>query len=461
MTTIIDDKAHAVLGPSGWDRWSICPGSVVLEEGRPNPTSVYAAYGTVAHEIGAQCLIDDVDAEEFVGRTFTVGEEKHLIAVDMEMADAVNDYVAQVRLFVPDNEIRMIEQEVPIGHLTGETGATGTADVVGIVNGGTRLVVIDAKYGKGVQVFASSEESYAPVQGRPGLRFQINGQLGMYALGALERFGMVYDEIVEVELVVIQPRLDHVDSVVVSVEYLREFGEEVRLAAGQVALARQFEPSELMQPPLRLTPGSLNYASYLYPSEKACKFCRAKAICPALQAEVEGSMALLSGPVGASGFEDLTLPKKAAALVPPKDVDNAKLAEAFRAIPLIEEWVSAIGAEVDRRLHDGQKIPGLYLGVGKAGRRAWADPAAAEAELRKRYKVDEMYEKTLISPTRAEKLVKDRPKIWAKIVQTAGIVQPEGKAKVCREGADKNPPYALPSADSFSDLTVSSGLLDD
>lgn len=437
MSTTLIEKPHATLGPSGWDWWSNCPGGPVLAEGRPNPTSIYAAWGTVGHELAEYCLTNECDAESFVGQVFTVGDEKHRSEVDMEMADAVNEAISHARLFIPDGSILMAEQEVPIGHLTGETGATGTADVIGIVNGGTRLVVVDFKFGKGVQVDAEG-----------------NGQGRMYALGALEKFGPIYDEIAEVEIVIVQPRIDHVTSEVLTIDELQEFADEVTLAAGRVVLARAAEP------PYDVT-------DHLTPGEKQCKFCRAKAICPALKAEVESSMALVSGGAGDCGFEDLTMPKKAAGLVPAADIDNEKLAEAFRAIPLIEEWVKGIGAEVDRRLLEGQKIPGLYLGEGKKGRREWADPLAAERELKARYKVDEMYEKKVISPTKAEKLMKDKPRIWAKVVQTVGILQPDGKPKVCREGVDKNKPYALPSPDDFEDLTAgeiateSSGLLDD
>jgi hypothetical protein len=457
QTTHIADKDHAILGPSGWDRWSSCPGSVVLEEGRPNPTSSYAAWGTVAHEITAYCLENNCDAESFVGQVFTV--EQHRFEVDMEMADACNDAVAVVRQFVPEGDVLMVEQEVPIGHLTGETGATGTADVVGVVAEGTRLVVIDHKFGKGVQVWASTEVESIYAEDEAGMNEYpqpnaVNGQLAMYALGALEKFGLIHDEIAEVELVVNQPRLDHVDSIVISVDELRAFGEEVTLAAGRVELARAVDQAVNIE---GVADGELE----LNPSEKACKFCRAKAICPALQGEVEGSMALVSGQAGSSGFEDLTLPKKAAALARPVDVDNEKLAEAFRAIPLIETWIAAVGAEVDHRLHDRQVVPGLYLGEGRAGRRQWADSRKAEAELKRRYKVDEMYDKTVISPTKAEKLMKDKPRVWAKVVQEVGILQPVGKPKVCREGVDKNKLYQLPSADDFADLTAKPSLLDD
>lgn len=425
----IEEKSHAVLGPSGWDRWSTCPGSVVLEEGRPNPTSIYAAWGTVAHEIVSYCLTNNCDAESFVGKVWTV--EGHRIEVDMEMADACNTCIGHVlaAIDVEGGHVLMVEQEVPIGHLTGETGATGTADVIGIVNGGKTLLVMDHKFGRGVEVYAVDDEG------------RINGQLAMYGLGALEKVGLVYDEIETVELFILQPRIsEEPSSVAISVEELRAFADEVTMAAGRVALARDTSEQDMLD-------------QYLNPSEKACKFCRAKAVCPALRGAVESEMRAVV-PADMAAFDDLTMPKKAAALPPPNTYSNETLAAAFRAIPLIEQWLSAVGEETLHRLMDRQTIPGLYLGEGKKGNRAWSDPLVAEKELKARYKVDEIYERKLISPSKAEKLMKPKPRLWAKVVEAAGIVQGEGKPKVCLEGIDKNRPYELPSADDFEDLTA-------
>jgi hypothetical protein len=435
VDTLIPEKEHAVLGPSGWDRWSACPGSVVLEEGRLNPTSVYAAWGTVAHEIVAHCLTNNADPETFTGRVFEVPKNDgsgdcHEIEVDMEMADACSTCLSVVETFVDKErgDVLHVEQEVPIGHLTGESGATGTADVVAIINGGTRLLVIDWKFGQGVQVVA-----------------QGNGQLRMYALGALEKVGLVHDEIAEVELVICQPRISEEPTTeIISVQELRDFEfDEVRLAAGRVELAKSDPEGDI--------------GDFLNPGEKQCRFCRAKAICPALQEAVTSTMLTVSS-AAPEDFADLTLPKKAASLAPPDTYSPEKLAEAFRAIPLIEDWLSAVGTEALNRLMNREQLPGLYLGAGKKGRRAWADAGAAEAELkRQKFKVDEMYEKKVISPTKAEKMLKGKPRLLKKLLDAAGIDQGEGKPKVCREGLDDNKPFALPSPTDFADLTADAG----
>jgi hypothetical protein len=450
MTTQIAEKEHAVLGPSGWDRWSSCPGSVVLEEGLPNPTSTYAAWGTVAHEIASLSLTEGVDAEWYFDKVFEV--EGHTIVADMEMADTVNTYLAVVHslIDVEAGDVLMVEQEVPIGHLTGESGATGTSDVIGITRQGKRLVVVDFKGGAGVPVYAFSEVSEDAGEGLTKWSARINGQMGMYALGALEKFGVIYEDIEEAELVISQPRVSEEPSTItISVDDLRAFGEEVVMAAGRVALAKNNVFDSAVVEGVRPSIADL----MLNPSEKACKFCRAKSTCPALRAEVEGSLAMISTAEPIE-FDDLTLPKKAASIAVGSDTDVERLASFMRAAPLIEEAIKAVRAEVERRLLAGGAVPGYYLGEGKKGNRKWKDEARAEAELKKRYKVPEIYKMKLISPTEAEKLMKPKPRLWAKVVAEAGIDQGEGKPSVCRDG-DPNKPYQIGSApEDFTDLSV-------
>lgn len=427
--TQIEDKVHARLSPSGWDRWSACPGSVVLEEGQVENPSRYAAEGTVAHEIADRVLRGEVgDAEDLIGQKFSAGGFDFV--VDMEMADAVNAYVSHVHVLIDTDkgDILYPEQSVPIGHLTGESGAAGTSDCIGITNGGTRLVVIDLKYGKGVRVDAEG-----------------NGQGRMYALGALERFGFVFEDIAEVEIVIVQPRLDHVTGEILTVEELRAHADEITMAAGRVELARNDVRDGLPISDPEYALRNLN------PGEKQCKFCKAKAVCPALRAEVSGAMQTVSA-AEPHEFPDLTLPKQAASMVIDSETDAERLASFLRAVPLIEDAIKAVRGEVERRLFAGDTVPGFKLVEGKKGNRGWSDEKAAEAELKKRFKSDEMYEKKLISLPKAEKLLRDKPRIWAKVVEAAGIAQSEGKPSVAPE-SDPRPAYEVAAApEDFPDL---------
>jgi hypothetical protein len=407
----IAEKDHAELGPSSWDRWSNCPGSVALSRGLPNTSSYYAAEGSVAHEVADRVLREEIaNASQLLDQVFEI--EGHSIIVDDEMVDAVGEYVRIVREKAGEDAFLLPEQQVPIGQLTGETGAEGTSDAIIISD--KRMTVIDLKYGKGVRVNASG-----------------NGQGRMYALGALHKFGAVYDAIEEVEIMIVQPRLeDGISSEVLTIGELEEFRDEVEIAAGRVASSVQGDYSTLV------------------PGEKQCKFCPAAAICPALKTWTSQSLAPLSSS-SVEDFMDLTLPKQAASIAVNEDASNEKLAEFLRAVPLIEAAITAVRAEVERRLFAGEEIPGFYLGVGRKGNRKWSPDVDIEAELKKRLGA-QAFEKKVIGVPTAEKLFKSKPRTWAKIKDL--IVQSDGKPSVCMEG-DKNERYVPVTAEDFADLS--------
>jgi hypothetical protein len=461
MSTLVAEKDHAVLGPSGWSTWGACPGSIALSEGIANTSSTYAKEGTAAHALAESCLQSGLNAEDFIGQHFEV--EGETFTVDMEMADAVNTHIAWVQQYIDPSrgDVLLLEQSVPIGQLTGETDAEGTSDVVGICDGGKTLVVIDLKYGKGVQVYAGERckechgngYSGGIVPKEPELCDACevchgsgcdtpNGQLAMYGLGTLEKLNLVYDEIERVKLVISQPRLDWIDEHELSVEALLAFGEEVTLAAGRVALNQQ---RYVMGDDIELNPG-----------EKQCKFCKAKAICPALKEAVSRSLSIVSNASDIAEFNDLTLPKQAASVEINPEVPGEKLAEVMRAAPLIETMITAVRAEVERRLFAGQPVPGFKLVQGKKGNRQWTDEEAAAEALTKpgRLKASEAYKKTPISPTQAEKKLKGRPKVWGQIAPL--ITQSPGKPSVAPE-SDPRPVYTNASAiEDFADLTQAS-----
>src|SRR5699024_5575138 len=110
----------------------------------------------------------------------------------------------------------------------------GTSDTIVIKD--NVLTVVDLKCGRGVQVSAEN-----------------NTQGILYALGAYNDLGMIYD-IKEVRIAIVQPRLDHIDEWVISVEDLLLWGERIKLRAHK-ALA---DDAPRIQ------------------SEDACRFCIAK-----------------------------------------------------------------------------------------------------------------------------------------------------------------------------------------
>jgi len=413
--TEVVEKKHAVLSPSGYSRWSACPGSVALEAPFPNRGSHYARYGTAMHEIGEKCLLGAGDAEQFVGDTFVV--EGYDIVVTMEMADVVNEYVSYVGTFLDAaaGDIIMPEQRVPLTHMTGEEGAEGTSDVVGFrkrATGGWTMVIIDLKTGQGVPVFAKG-----------------NGQLRMYAGGALRKFSALYD-VVDVQMVIIQPPLKIVDDETLTVDELRAFMDEVSIAAGRTQI------------------GGVE----LVPGEKQCKFCRAKSTCPALRDEVLATVTTMTPGAFRNLDDDIAaLPKTVSAEIKVAD-DGELLAAQMRSLKLVEDWMKGVRAEVERRLFEGQPVPGFKVVQGKQGNRAWSDPDAALAALKKvpTLKIDDVAPRAVVSPTAAEKLLKGDEKRWSKIAPL--ITQAPGKPSVA-PASDSRPEYQVVStADSFATL---------
>lgn len=404
---------HARLSPSSAHRWMHCPGSVVLEAQYPDTGSVYADEGTAAHTLAAMCLQGTVDADDFLGEHIRVGERKFEVTKDM--ATHVQRYVAFIRQRAK-GKLLLIEQRVPIGHVTGEHEAFGTADAIIIDATGREITVVDLKYGMGVEV--------SPVG---------NEQMQMYALGALEECSVIA-EFDYVSMIVHQPRIgsgEPSEPWRIPRADIERFAEQAAAGGDNCRAAHSLT-------------GSLDWEdSYLAPSEKGCRFCRAKPTCPAIRAEL---FEAIGAP--AASAEDF-----AAFVAEPVDetVGDNWLSVMMAKVDMLEGLCKSVRAEVERRLLKGQSVDGFKLVQGRQGPRKWADETAAEALLKGfRLKVEDMYDKTLISPTSAEKLLKKDAKRWAKVEDL--ITRSDGKPSVA-PAADKRPAVSVvATAEDFAGL---------
>ncbi len=399
-------STHAVFSPSSAHRWMACPGSIAANEGIEDKGSPAAFEGTVAHDIAERALTRRLPVSTFVGLEFLDEDTLTLVIVDKEMAAFVQRYVDFVEAeyaAMPDPKFLGVECKLPLGFMTGESDATGTADTV-LMDSNT-LHVVDLKFGRGERVGAVG-----------------NPQLLMYAASALEEYAVLFDGIQSVKVTIHQPRLGHVDTAEYSIAYLMEF---CNAASAAVNKAKSPNPPR-------------------YAGEKQCRWCRAKATCPEFQATVAEEVGF--DPADPSEFDDVS-----GVAEKPDDL----LGKSMQAVPLVEMWCKAVRAETERRLLAGTPVAGFKLVQGKRGNRAWADAKDAEQMLKSfRLKVDEMYDLKLISPTKAEALLKTEhigPRQWKRLVEL--ITQADGQPSVAPE-ADPRPALSLTgAAEDFSDLT--------
>ncbi|MER2552587.1 MAG: DUF2800 domain-containing protein [Thauera sp.] len=354
------------MSPSSAERWTWCPGSVPLTQDLPDDASPFAGEGCCAHEVAARCLEENQPAAVLIGRSF------HDTVVTAEMAEHVDVYTQAVRDYRmhPSDDLH-IEVALPITPITGEPDAVGTADAVVLSYVHQEISVIDLKYGRGVRVQAEQ-----------------NLQLVIYALAVMALYGVIA-EWKTVRLVIVQPRAGGVSEWLLDLAELDAISRQIGVAADQVRAAHAAGPS-----------------GFLRPGEKACRWCRAKAICPALSAQV---------------LEDVEST--------PEATPSTEIAHLLPRIGMIEDWCRALRAEAERRLLTGIPVPGFKLVEGKKGARAWDDLAEVEALLKSmRLKAAEMYDQKLISPTTAEKVLKDQPRRWARL--QAHITQKSGSPSV-------------------------------
>lgn len=367
-------SAHSKFGASSAYRWVTCPGSVALCEAAPctdGGSSSYANEGTAAHELAERSLLGRKMPSEFVGEVIRVEEDEFI--VDEEMASHVRVYVNEILktaspAFNPGVDgIIKVESRFTLDWI-GRPGMWGTCDASLADRGNRVLHVFDLKYGAGVPVYAKD-----------------NWQLMYYALGILGLEGQ--KDFDTVRLVIVQPRCEEsgVTEHSLSVSSLLNWKDSVLIPAYD----------EAHRSDARLTP-----------SEKACRWCAAKPVCPAL-------CGLALRPLGVEVTEEsgkaptVSSPPKAFELPVPELLSDEAIRRILDFLPLVKPYFDSVYAYATERAMKGDIIEGYKLVEGRKGNRIWADEKLVEETFSEVFSGlgEELYEKKLLSPAKVEKVL--------------------------------------------------------
>jgi hypothetical protein len=330
---VIEPSEHAELSASSAERWTTCTASPSLIKGLPNRSSKYAAEGTAAHHVSAECLRSWFPPSKPIGTGQWLGKaalvEGHEIEMDAEFFEHVQEYLDDIANYRQPGDFEFIEQSFTEAMKRLHPKFGGSADYVNFRPSTRRLRVEDLKFGAGVPVEVDD-----------------NKQLKYYALGVLLANARFNAE--EVEIRIAQPRCDHEAGRFRS--YVFPAMELLDYSADLVDAARETEDFTLAK---------------LVPSPKACKWCPAAAAekCPAI---IKDTHAIVS-----AQFDVVDM----AAYSP------AQIAEFLAKLPLVEARIKAVREfAYQQALASPGSIPGFKI-VEKRATRKWVDEGAAKAAL--------------------------------------------------------------------------------
>ena len=285
-----ETRKHARLSASRTDRFMQCPGSYRLESLMPyEPAGEAAAIGTAIHELSEIILR---------GGSIPTGTDPDHVVMAQSYADFVNNLVENPRK-------KLIEVNLDEGLKSLHPALGGTADAV-LVDG-NHLHILDLKTGR------------VPVDA------QDNKQLLTYALGAMRQ--LKAPSSITCTMHIFQPRVGH-SKWTVSGLRLELHGRRLQSAA-ELALSGD---------------------APTHPSPDACRYCKAKTICPSMREKVQE--------VARNDFKPDTS-------ITPEMLDNAVLMAA---------WADAVQSAAKEQLTNGKSIQGWTMRIGRKTK-FWKDEA--------------------------------------------------------------------------------------
>ena len=372
-----NNRAHALLSASSAHRWLACPPSAVAAEAYPAQDTDYTKEGTLAHEVAelfARVQVIDGHPDQTVVPASCTSDAEAVTAEMQDCAREYSDYIQE--LTKSPDAVVLLEQRVDFSPWV--PNGFGTCDCIIIQD--DVLTIIDYKYGQGVAVSAEG-----------------NPQMKLYALGALNDYGIAYD-VNRVEMHIYQPRINNISDCSLMVEDLMEWAEKTVKPIAQKAAKGKGE----------------------YKAGEHCKFCPHAGRCRQLTKTC-------------TEYVETHSLRVAVPVLAPHEV-----AEVLAMEPLISLWLKRIKAQALTTLLDGGEVPGWKVVEGKLGNRKWTDEQAVlKALAEARYEFEDITETKLLSPAAMDKAV-GKKKV-AELLD--GLIDRAPGAPTIAPETDKRPAY--------------------
>lgn len=370
---------HAVLSASSSERWLNCPPSVRLSEQFVDVGLGAAAEGTAAHALAEHKLL----------RALKKRSKKPISQYDSDEMDAYTDgyaefvleKYAEAKQRSPDAQI-LIEQRLDFSRYVPE--GFGTADCV-IVSDDT-LYTIDFKYGQGILVEAEN-----------------NPQLRLYALGALEIFGSLYD-IKTISMSIYQPRRDNVCTWTITLSELMAWAENELIPKAKLAYSGE---------------GEFKCGAW-------CQFCKAATLC---RARADENLKLAQYDFAA-----------------PDLLTDDEIEDILEKVDALTSWANSVRDYALEAALKGKRWTNFKLVEGRSIRKYSDEDAVAEAAKAAGY--TDIFKKSLIGITEMERLM--GKKNFANILGDL-VHKPPGRPTLVPM-TDKRP--AITANDAKNDFTT-------
>ena len=392
---------HASLcQPSAFEKWFNCTASARYELDFPAASTQYTEEGRLAHsfcELYGKKKFTVMSTRKFNGDLKKLKDDPLFDEEMIHTAEFYVQYLTEKAMSFPTMPFVTFETKVDLTDYI--PNGFGTCDCIMI--GGDRLHITDYKHGKGVKVSALE-----------------NGQMRLYALGALKQFALVFgDTIKHVSMAIVQPRItEEVVEDEMTVDELLAWGDAVRPVAKEAHDG----------------PGTFN------PGEH-CRFCRGREVC---RARAEKNSAFedfkdfaIEGKADPA-LRELTDEQKKMIGLPPM-LSDAEIGDLLiRAADLVT-WYNDLKDYALSAILEGRSVPGWKAVEGRSNRAFTDTDKAFEAIINSGVSEEMLYKREPLTLTETEKLL--GKKQFAEIAGSF-VFKPAGKPALVVE-SDPRPDY--------------------